>query len=65
MCCVCVCVCVVGGGGERLGLGVGGFRDRDQACLPQIAKAQIPNPVPVVQCHLIHIPILFSLYVHK
>ena len=64
MCCVCVCVCVVGGG-ERLGLGVGGFRDRDQACLPQIAKAQIPNPVPVVQCHLIHIPILFSLYVHK
>ena len=42
-----------------------GFRDRDQACLPQIAKAQIPNPVPVVQCHLIHITILFSLYVHK
>ena len=46
-CCVCVCVCVWGGGG-RLGLRLGGFRDRDQACLPQIAKAQIPNPVPVV-----------------
>ena len=28
---LCMCVCV------------GGFRDRDQACLPQIAKAQIPN----------------------
>ena len=30
---------------------VWGFCDRDQACLPQIAKAQIPNPVPVGQCH--------------
>ena len=51
-------LCVGGGGG-------GEFRDRDQACLPQIAKAPILNPVPVGQCHLIHLTILFSLHVHK
>ena len=56
-------MCVWGGRGS--GGGGGEFRDRDQACLPQITKAQIPNPVPVVQCHLINITILFNLYVHK
>ena len=50
-----MCVCVGGGGGELgLRVGLGGFRDRDQACLPQIAKAQIPNPVPAV-----HHPVQF------
>ena len=49
--------CVCGGGGV--------FRDRDQASLPQIARAQIPNSVPARQCHLIHLTILFSMYVHK
>ena len=53
-----LCVCVCGGVGGEGGLG-------DQVCLPQIAKSQIPNPVPVGQCHLIHITIMFSMYVHK
>ena len=57
------CVCVWGGMGW--GGGGGGGRDRDLACSPQIVRAQIPNPVPVGQCHLIHLTILFSMYVHK